>query len=284
VLGRAGALDVPELRGLTVQGGRTVRVDLAQAVPTTSELALQVVVSRGRLSASVEDEVPALGTREATSDWLPAAGEPATEQLLLGLVPGAGRDTLGLANPGEDEARVEVRVVTADAAFVPEGLEEITVAPGAVASVPLTGELRDQIADGALGLLVSSTVPVAADLASVVAGDLSHAPVVEAVDTPITALVPPGEARLVLGDAAGAGAALVESYDDGRLLAEERVELSEGSGGAVDLPEGTTLVRVTPRRTAVAAAVVASGDGATVVPLRALVRTTLVPSVRPGLP
>ena len=284
VMGRRGPIDVPEMRGLTVQGGRTVEVELADAVPTTSDLALQVVVSRGRLAAALRDEVPPLGTRTATRDWLPSAAEPVTEQLLLGLVPGPGRDVLSLANPTEDEARVEVRVVTADAAFAPRGLDEIEVAPGSIESVTLTGQLRDQVADGALGVLVTSTEPVVSGLTSVVEGDLSHAAVVQDADVAMTALVPPGTSSLVLSRAQGVGVAVVEAYDDGRLLHEERVELTQGSGGRIDLPRGTGLVRVTPRRTSVAAAVVATGAGATVVPLRELVRTAVVPSVRPGLP
>lgn len=284
VLGRRGPIDVPRLRGLTVQGGQTLEVDLARAVPTRSELALEVVVSRGRLGATVRDEIPALGARTATRDWLPAGGEPATEQLLLGVAEGAGRDTLTLANHGEDEVRAEVRVVTTDASFVPEGLEEVPVAPGAVASVPLAREVRDQIADGAVGVAVSSTGPVTAGLSSVVDSDLSHAPAVDRVGAPMTALVPPGEARLVLAGAGGTGAATIRAYGGGRLLDERRIELTEGSGGTLDLPGDTSLVEVTPRRTSVAASVVSTGTGATVVPLRELVRTALVPDVRPGLP
>lgn len=284
VLGRNGPLDVPELRGLTVQGGRTVEVDLAEAVPTRAELALAVVVSRGRLGVTVTDSIPELGTRDLTRDWLPASGKPATEQLLLGLVAGAGSDTLGLANPGEDEVRVEIRIVTEDASFVPEGLGEVAVAPGSLESVPLTDQLRDEIGAGAVGLEVRSTGPVAAGLASVVDGDRVHAPVVTRAQEPTTALVPPGRSSLVLAGAGGAGVATVAAYDDGRMLAEERVELTEGSGGTVQLPAATSLVRVTPRRTAVAASVVTTGDGATVTPLQELVRTALVPDVRPGLP
>ena len=284
VLGRTGPLDVPELRGLTVQGGQTVEVDLTQAVPTREELALEVVVSRGRLGATLADSIPPLGTRRLTRDWLPASGEPATEQLLLGVVGGEGRDVLDLANPGDDEVRVEIRIVTADASFVPEGLDEVTVAPETVESVPLTAELRSQVAEGALGVELRSTGPVTAGLASVIEGDRVLTPVVSRAGQPVTALVPPGESSLVLAGAEGAGVATVASYDDGELLAEKRVELTDGAGGRVDLPEGTSLVRVTPRRTAVAASLVSTGDGATVLPLQELVRTALVPDVRPGLP
>jgi Family of unknown function (DUF5719) len=261
-----------------------VEFDLAEAVPTRSALALEVVVSRGRLGATLDDSIPALGTRRLTRDWLPPSGEPATEQLLLGTVEGKGRDTVTLANPGEDEVRAELRIVTADAAFVPEGLDEVTVAPGAVESVPLTEQLRGRIGTGALGVEVRSTGSVTAGLASVVEGDRVLSPVVDRVGQPITSLVPPGKSSLVLAGAAAAGVAEVAAYDDGTLLREERVELTEGSGGRVDLPERATLVRVTPRRTTVAAALVSSGRGATVLPLQELVRRALVPDVRPGLP
>lgn len=281
----SGELDVPTLRGVTVPGGTAESLDLAEIVPRRGELAVHVVVSRGRLGASVVDEIPALGRQERTADWLPATPEPASDLLLLGLVGGQGEDTLVLANPGADEARVEVRVVTEDASFVPEGLEEVRVRGGSVETVTLSSTVRSQVSEGAIGLQVVATAPVTATLRSVVEGDLLHAPPVSASEVATTALVPDGDAHLVLGRAGGAGVALVAAYDaEGKRLEESRVELAEGSGGVVDLPRGTTLVRVTPRRTAVAAAVVVKGDGATVVPLRALVRFGLVPDVRPGLP
>ena len=285
VWGRAGRLDVPTLRGVTVPGGESQVFDLAEELPRRSELAIHVVVSRGRMAAAALDEIPALGSRPAATAWLPPVAEPATEQLLLGLVGGEGTDQLVLSNPGTDEARVEIRVVTEDASFVPEGQEEIRVSPESVEMVTLTETLREQVREGALGLQVTSTVPVAAALRSVLDEELVHAPTVTGTESPVTALVPAGDARLVLARAGGAGVAVVSAYGEGELLAQERVELADGSGGTLDLPEGTDLVRVTPRRTDVAASVVVtSRQGATVVPLRELVRFALIPDVRPGLP
>ena len=284
VWGRTGLLDVPGLRGVTVPGGESQLLDLAEVLPRRSELALHVVVSRGRLGATLVDEIPALGSRPATAGWVPPVTEPATEQLLLGLVGGEGTDTLVLSNPGADEARVEVRIVTQDASFVPEGQQAVRISPETVKTITLTETLRDEIREGALALQVTSTAPVTAALRSVVDDDLVHAPAVLGASAATTALVPTGDARLVLARAGGAGLAVVSAYDDGKLLAEKRVELADGSGGTVDLPRDTSLVRVTPRRTDVAAAVVVTSDaGATVVPLRELVRYALVPDVRPGL-
>jgi hypothetical protein len=242
------------------------------------------VVSRGRLAATVEDEIPSIGREPGSRAWLPEAGDPATDQLLLGTATGEGSDTLVLTNPGADEARVELRVVTEDASFVPEGLREVRVGPGSVETVTLSEVLRAQVRDGALGLQLVATQPVTAALRSVVGDDLVHATRVSASDSAMTALVPPGDARLVLAQAEGAGVATVTAYDaDGRRLERRRVEVTDESGGAVELPRGTALVRVASQRTAVSAAVVVTGQGATVVPLEELVRRGLVPSVRPGL-
>jgi hypothetical protein len=291
VWGGTGPIDVPGLRGISLPGGETEQIDLGSVVPRRGELVLRVVVSRGRLGASLVDEIPSLGARPATTAWLPASPEPTTETLLLGLAPGEdAEDTLVIGNPGTSEVRAELRVVSKDAAFVPEGLEEVRIDPESTETVPLTETLRAQLEDGALGLLVTSTEPVTATLRSVVDDDLVHAPATLGAAEPVTALVPPGVARLVLARAGGAGVAIVSSYDeDGELLQEKRFELTDGSGGELRLPEGTRLVRVSPRRTDVAAAVVVLAEqrgtgGTTVVPLEQLVRYALIPDVRPGLP
>ena len=58
VLARTGEVTADDLRGVTVPGNDSVRLDLSKAVPRRSELALRVVVSRGRLAPTLLDEIP----------------------------------------------------------------------------------------------------------------------------------------------------------------------------------------------------------------------------------
>lgn len=285
VFGRGGTVDVPRLRGVTVSGHDSVRLRLGALAPRRSELALRVVVSRGRLAASLLDQIPELGARPATEDFLPGQAAPTTSTTLLGVPPGEGTDVLALANPGADEARVEIKVVTADSTFAPAGLEEVRVPAGAVRTVSLSSVLRDAVDEGALGLRVSSTRPVTSALRSVVEDDLSHAAPVIASREPMTLLVPRGVGRVLLADAGGVGVATVEAWDAaGDELGSVKIELSPGQGGVVDLPRGAVLVRVTPARTSVGAAALVTGpSGAAVLGFRELLTKALIPDVRPGL-
>ncbi len=285
VLARTGEVTASDLRGVTVPGNDSVRLDLSNAVPRRGELTLRVVVSRGRLAPTVLDELPKLGARPLTQDWLAPQPAPAQSSVLLGLPAGEGTHSLAVSNPGEDEARASVRILTADAAFAPEGLDEIRVPPGTVQTLDLSRQVRQAVQDDAIGIEVTSTEPVTAGIRSVVDGDLSLAAPVVRGGSPMSLVVPPGRASVLLADAAEVGVVTISSWNDaGKALKEERLELKPGTGGEVDLPSGAALVTVTPRRTSVNAALLATGDGATVVPFHELVTDALIPDVRPGLP
>ena len=89
----------------------------------------------------------------------------------------------------------------------------------------------------------------------------------------------------MLGGVAAVGAVTVESRTaGGKVLARTRAALRPGRGAAVKVPAGAVLVSVLPERTSVTGSVLVSGNGAAVVPLGPLVRSGLVPHVRPGLP
>ena len=273
VYGRSGPIDVPDLRGVTVPGSDSLRLQLSQVMPRRGELALRVVVSRGRLAASLLDQIPALGSLPRTEDWLPGQDGPSTDATLLGLPSGEGTDVLTVANPGDSEVRVGLRILTTDSAFAPEGVEEVRVPPESVRTVTLTTAVRAAVRDGAVGIEVTSSEPVVSSLKTVVADDLSHAAPVSPSAEPLTALVPQGSSSVVLADAGAAGVATVEAWTaDGKELESSRVELKPGQGGRGDLPDGAAVVRVTPRRTTVhAGALVTGSRGAATVGFRELV-------------
>ena len=86
LIGPRGPVDAPSLRGITVPGGRSLRVDLSEATPIRGELAAHVVVSRGRLGAYAADSFDELGRGEAGKDWL-APQDAGDDLTLLGLPP-----------------------------------------------------------------------------------------------------------------------------------------------------------------------------------------------------
>ena len=292
VLGRDGVVDAPRLRGVSVPGGRTIRLDLSAVVPRTDELALQVVTARGRIGASVLDRYDRIGSAPASQDWLPGQAEASTHNVLLGLAPGSGRRTIAIANPGTDEVRAELRVIDTESVFAPEGVDEIRVPPMSVLRVPVTAVVDQAVAEGALGLSVTSTGPVTASARSMVRGDLSAATAGAPLATESTVLLPelpPGRQatarRVVLADATTAGTVTVTALAaDGSRLKETTTEVVPGRGAVVQVPAATRVLRVVPARTAVTGSVVTSSSvGASVLPLTVPVRNGLVPHVRPGL-
>ncbi|SDC23159.1 DUF5719 family protein [Nocardioides lianchengensis] len=285
VLGSTGVVDAPTLRGVLVPGGQTRRLDLAAAIPQEGELALQVTTTRGRLTVSVADSDDRLGSATPTTDWLGGQAEPLATSTLLGLPGGAGRRTLVLANPGADELRAELRFVTADSVFAPQGLQEVRIAPGSTARVALSAELAAATADGTYGVQVSATGPVTASLRSVVRRDISHAVPAVPVRRRTVAVLPEGRKRLQLADASAVGVVVVVARDAaGREVASETLDVTPGAGGTLDLPEEAVQVEVEPRRASVLGAVLVTGQGAAVVRLHELTTAGLVPQVAPGLP
>jgi uncharacterized protein DUF5719 len=291
--GREGVVDAPRLRGVSVPGGESVRLDLGSIVPRPDELALEVVTARGRLGASLLDQVDRVGSAPLTQDWLPAQGEPSLQNVLLGLAPGSGRRTLAVANPGQDEVRVEVKVVDTESVFAPAGLDEVRVPPQSVVSVPVTAVVDEAVGKGALGIAVTATGPVTATLRSVVEGDVSHAVAGTAYSSAMTVLVPAAPAtgprraeRRVVLTAGSAGTVTVLATDaDGKELRSTDLEVQPGRGFEVPVPPAARRVTLTPGRTTVTGSVLTSAsDGVAVLPMTAPVMSGLVPDVRPGLP
>ncbi|MDP3894747.1 DUF5719 family protein [Nocardioides sp.] len=284
ILASDGPVDVPRLRGVRVGAGSRTLLDLAEIVPRRDELAVRVLVSRGRLVTTALDRIQAIGSGPSSADWLPAQAAPSTDSLLLGLPPGPGRRSLVVANPGDDETRVQVQVATGDSVFAPADAEEVVVPPRSTVAVDLTRVVRRELRDGAVGLVLTSTSPVTASLRSMAGGDLAHAVPAEPV-TRASSIVPSGGSRLLLSSVERVGVAVVSSWDRrGNALPEKRVDLVPDAVVSHRLPRRAALVTVSTDGVPLQGAVAATGGGAAVLPLREDRMAGLVPHVSPGLP
>ncbi|WP_395693814.1 DUF5719 family protein [Nocardioides sp.] len=292
VYGADGLVDAPRLRGVSVPGGSSVQVDLAQVVPRRDELTLEVITARGRIGSTVVDSSDPVGRAPARTDWLPGQSEPSTTNLLMGLASGKdGRDVLTVANGGPDEVRATVQIVTDRSVFTPKDAPDLRIPPQSTVRLVLSGALADLVrGDDATGLRVTSTEPVTATLRTRAADDLSHTvpdPTVEGAATVLLPEVTSGSAAktLLIAGAVRAGVVdVVTRSASGRELSSDRVEVAPDRGASLELPTGAALVTVTPSRTTVAGAVLVEDDGAAVVPLTVAPVDGLVPAVGPGLP
>lgn len=281
VHGPDGPVDAPRLRGLSVPGNGALRVDLAERLPRAGLLSVGVRVSRGRLSATVADELSRPGAGRV-ADWVPATDAARERSLLLGLARGGGIRRLALTNPGGSEARVRVRLVTARSTFSPTGSEEVRVPPGELVTVALD-DLGREVRNGALGLLVEADAPVVAGLGQLVDGDVVHSAPVAAFRGTGATVLPGGRSRLVLGGATRFGrATVVARAEGGAELLRRTVEVGAERAVAVDLPERAASVAVTATGTSVAGVVHLEGTGDAVLPLVRPAENGRVPSVRPA--
>jgi len=286
LLGQSGPVQERGLRGLTVAGGDTVRLELAEQIPKREELAMRVTTTRGRVAVSVLDGFDPIGQDAETRDYLVGQADPSTDSHLLGLPTRPGNAALVVANPGEDAARVKVRLVTEQSVFAPARLEEVQVRAGSVVRLSISRLLASDVAEGVVGLRVESSEPVVSAFRGRRGGDLLTLSPGERVTGPTLLAVPAGGKRLVLGGATSLGTATVVSLDEkGRELAREAVEVQPDRAVVVPLPERSGTVRVEPDRTSLVGSVLLQGEaGAAVLGLRELVREGRVPAVLPGLP
>lgn len=293
VLSGSGVVDAPRLRGISVPGGSSVRLDLGSTIPRRGELALDVVTARGRIGASVLDRIDRVGSSPLTRDWLPGQAEPSTTNLLMGLAPGSGRRFVVIANGGDDEVRADVKIVSEDSVFSPKGIDEVRVPPQGVVRVSVSSVLGDAVKDGALGLQVTASGPVTATLRSQVGDDLSHTVAGVPFTSAATAVLPGGvakgpkatDASVVLAGATRTGTVTVVSRAaDGSELDRTTVDITPGRGFTIPVPAAAVQVTVSPAKTAVTGSVLLSRKGgAAVLPLVVPVSSGLVPDVRPGL-
>lgn len=280
----SGPVDVPALRGIRVPGGRSTSFDLSEVTPNRDALAAQVLVSRGRLASSVVDVVDPVGRDRPVREWLPSQAAPAATSYLAGVGTTPADRTLTLANPGDSEVRVALKLVSEESEFAPSGVEEVTLAPASVSEVDLSGVLRGRTAEGVQALKLEATGPVTASLRTQVPDDLAFSVAGPAVVGETAAALPAGSKRLVVAGAGAPGVLTLQAWDaDGRVVVRERrVELDPATAARVRLPDEAVLALVQIDRTGAVVSLEVSDRGLSVLPLTQLVTTSQVPDVRPA--
>lgn len=125
--------------------------DLARWAPGQAALSVHAAVSRGAVTAAVLVQRVA-GATPAGSDWLPPSAAPGRTVVVGAGLAGRVDQTLLLANPGDRQQVVTVRVLSATGAFTSTGLPPVQVPPGTV----VTRSLASVTAHGADALELSA--------------------------------------------------------------------------------------------------------------------------------
>ncbi len=283
VLGPDGVVDTVNTRGITIAPGTTQRIKLSDIAPQTDDLALGVQASRGRVVASVSDQFAARPGGPVGQEWLNSTAGPSHVVRLAGLPDAASARTLMIANPAQREAVVEVQVAGRDGQFVPSGLGEQSVAPGAIGTVELPKQIGRK---EAVAVRLRSAVRILATVRSVAAGDTTYAAPVVPLPGPAAAPVVPGSrTRVQLTAGAEAAKVSVAAYDDrGKRLDAQQLQLPPTATRAWSPKRGAAYVVVTPVSGPVYGAAVFQGKGVSLVPLEPLpirfVQPVVVPAVR----
>ncbi|MCL2543077.1 MAG: DUF5719 family protein [Nocardioidaceae bacterium] len=282
LFGTNGPISADQLRGIVVPSHGVVTVDLAKKVPTRATFAAHVQVSRGRVGVSVEHRYDRLGGAKVVSDYVPALDGASTDQSLVG-APSQTKSLL-LANPGNNEARATVRVLTSSSVFTPTGTQPVVVPPQSVVRVSMGHVVPPSAAKGMLGLVVDSDHPVLATTRGMVGGDMSMVGASPTITGPTGAVVPDGPTKLVMAGAARAGVVDLTATDakGHTLLSNKSVDVAPGRGVSVQLPKGAAVVTLDPRNTSIQASLVTlAKDASSVVPIRDTVVHAEVPAIRP---
>jgi hypothetical protein len=280
----SGLVDAAALRGVRVPGGRSVSFDLAAVTPNRDTLAAQVVVSRGRLAASVVDTIDPLGRDKPVREWLPSQAAPAETSYVVGVGSARADRVLTLANPSDNEERVTIKLVSGDSEFAPSGLEEVTLAPASVTEVDLSGVLRGRTLAGVQALRIDATGPVTASLRTRTATDLALATAGPTVASEAAVALPAGTKKLVVAGATAPGVLVLGAWDaDGQeVVRERRVEIDAGTATRVNLPDDAVLALVSLERSSVVMSLEVTDGGVSLLPLAQLEATSQVPDVRPA--
>ena len=152
-----GPIEPPKLQSFSIEPKSAQLLPVSSYAPDGAFLTLHVHANSGRLVSEVLDRRVS-GISPAGLDWIPPTQPPATELVVPGYLGGPGARHLVLADPGDQDATVTLRLATPSGNFAPAGHQTVVVRAGHAADVDLTSSLASS--PGAV--LIHSDQPVTA--------------------------------------------------------------------------------------------------------------------------
>ncbi len=138
-----GVVRLAGLDALTVPPRSTIGLRVARFAPNARDVALHVHALSGSIVASITLR-RIYGILPGGGEWLPPAAAPATDFVVNGLPSGPGFRHLQIANPGNRDATVALRVLTRTGDFEPAGHQSVVVPAGHTADVDLSSALGEE--------------------------------------------------------------------------------------------------------------------------------------------
>lgn len=138
--------------GITVPAHAMVVQLLAAMVSGSRSLVLHVRTSSGQIAAAVQES-----TGAGPGSWLPASQTPATHLVIPGLPGTAGTRQIYVAVPGVQDAKLNLKAVTARGSYEPTGAGGIDIPGGSATDIALPS-----LGGVPAGLTLTSNVPVTA--------------------------------------------------------------------------------------------------------------------------
>jgi hypothetical protein len=167
-----GQLTPPRLASVPIPPRSSVYIPVATVTPDAATLALHVHATSGAVTAALIDH-RLQGVTPLGSDWIPATEAPARSLVVPGYPTGSGTRSLVIANPGDADATVNLKVVSGSGSFAPSGANQVVVPAGKTRIVDLsrafagsTGAATVQSDQPvvAQGLAVTTAAPKLSDL------------------------------------------------------------------------------------------------------------------------
>lgn len=281
-----GPVEAPGLRGITIAPGKRQVLDLRQVIPSATDLAVQVVATRGLVTVTSVDRWSDTLIGKPVSEWVPGQPRAATDLVITGLPAKPQQATLLVANPRDTETIVRVRAIGISGTFSPDGATTLTVPARSLGTL----NLKPAFDGNPVAIRLTSAAPIAATVRAVVPPDQTYGQVATPFQTTVVGLPPVGRATVLLSSLGNAAQVQVQSFaNSGQPIGEPiNAEVAAGTTVGVELPPGVAWVRLETKKAkldpegVVAGVSITAGKGIGGAAFPVVAEVSALPMVVPG--